>query len=157
MQVIDALINVPEGTTRPKWVQAEAPRLFMAGLMASDPALRRCVWSADSCSGSGSAFLFSRTFEVRVLSAWGCRVRLPRIVVVVVVAVVVAVLAQCPPLQASSIRFYSHGQRTMHLITGYIRSSAQFRHVLYVNGTKTPEIFSIGKKMYFRDFFLSCV
>lgn len=27
----------------PKWVQAEAPRLFMAGLMAADPALRRCV------------------------------------------------------------------------------------------------------------------
>lgn len=41
LQVIDALVNVPEGTTRPKWVQAEAPRLFMAGLMCSDPALRR--------------------------------------------------------------------------------------------------------------------
>lgn len=41
VQVIDALVNVPEGTTRPTWVQAEAPRLFMAGLMCSDPALRR--------------------------------------------------------------------------------------------------------------------
>lgn len=41
VKVIDALVNVPEGTTRPKWVQAEAPRLFMAGLMCSDPALRR--------------------------------------------------------------------------------------------------------------------
>ncbi|CAN0033290.1 unnamed protein product, partial [Ectocarpus fasciculatus] len=41
LEVIDALVNVPEGRAMPKWVQAEAPRLFMAGLMAADPALRR--------------------------------------------------------------------------------------------------------------------
>lgn len=49
VQLIDALINVPEGTTRPKWVQAEAPRLFMAGLMAADPVLRRYVFSFFPC------------------------------------------------------------------------------------------------------------
>lgn len=46
-QVIDALVNVPEGTSRPKWVQAEAPRIFMAGLMAVDPDLRRRVSSPN--------------------------------------------------------------------------------------------------------------
>ncbi|CAN0337995.1 unnamed protein product, partial [Ectocarpus sp. 12 AP-2014] len=30
LEVIDALVNVPEGSSMPKWVQAEAPRLFMA-------------------------------------------------------------------------------------------------------------------------------
>lgn len=50
LQVVDALINVPEGKTRPKWVQAEAPRLFMAGLMTADPALRRSDWPVKCCS-----------------------------------------------------------------------------------------------------------
>lgn len=60
-QVIDALVNVPEGTSRPKWVQAEAPRIFMAGLMAVDPDLRRRVsWGSPADLAHGPFFVFCK-------------------------------------------------------------------------------------------------
>ncbi|CAM9449609.1 unnamed protein product, partial [Laminaria digitata] len=76
LEVIDALVNFPEGTSRPKWVQAEAPRLFMAGLMATDPDLRRRVRFSnrlvdEAAAAAAVAAMTTATATARAAAAAG--------------------------------------------------------------------------------------